>query len=114
MSDEGTTTIEVSHEVWAGLDKRKKRGESFDSVIRRVFEQTPAPIGSIKEDAGIEHVETVELDDPPSGATCSHYDVIAGETCGDKAVYLETMQYDGGDPQELYLCEEHGPDNGQA
>jgi len=106
-----TTTIEVSYEVWEGLDKRKQRGESFDDVIRRAFKQTPAPIGVIQEDQGIEHVEKVELDDSPAGATCSHYDVIAGETCGEQAVYLETMQYGDGDKQEVYLCEQHGSNN---
>jgi hypothetical protein len=105
---EDTTTIEVSHEVHRGLDIRKERGESFDDVIRRVFEQTPAPIGSIKPDSGVETTEITELDGPPAGATCSDYDVIAGESCGKPATYLHTVQYEGGDPQELYFCDEHG------
>jgi len=107
-----TTTIEVSHEVWAGLDKRKERGESFDDVIRRAFAQTPAPIGTIQEaEQDITVASTTELDNPPAGATCVEYDVIAGETCGESAKYLAEVQYGDGDPQELYYCAEHGSES---
>jgi hypothetical protein len=103
---EDTTTIEVKHDTYRALDLRKEVGESFDSAIRRLIGQVGPGVGDIKEDTDIEGVETVELDDPPGGAKCSHYDMIAGETCDEPATHLHTMKY-GDTENELYLCETH-------
>jgi hypothetical protein len=110
MGSDSTTTVQVTREVHRGLDIRKEPGETIDDVIRRLMAQTPAPLGSIKEDDGIEHHEWERADDAPFGASCSHYDVIAGEVCGDPAEWIQTVAYDGGDEQQLYFCEAHGPE----
>jgi predicted CopG family antitoxin len=36
-----TTTIQVEDETWDELNKRKKRGESFDEVIKRLILEIP-------------------------------------------------------------------------
>lgn len=108
MADHGTTTVQVNYEIWEALEKRKEPGESFNGVIRRLINNTSAPVGSIKEDGDIKHISTEELESVPSGATCSHYDTIAGEICGEKAAYLCKMRYGDGEPQEFYYCETHG------
>lgn len=104
---EDTTTIEVKHDTYRALDLRKEVGESFDGAIRRLIGQVGPGVGDIKTDPAIETGETVEVENPPGGATCSHYDLIAGETCGDPATHLHTVSYDGGDETEMYLCNEH-------
>lgn len=104
---EDTTTVVVKHDTHRALDLRKDVGESFDDVIRRMVGQLGPGVGEIKEDPNIESGDTVELDDPPGGATCSHYDIVAGEMCGDKATHLHTVRYDGGDETEMYLCAKH-------
>ena len=110
MSD--TTTIQTSVEVREALHKRKCADESLDDVIRKLINQTPAPMGAIKEpEQPLEVVENEKLDDVPGGATCSHYDVVTGETCGCPAEWLQTVQYGESEPSELYLCDEHGPND---
>jgi len=104
---EDTTTVEVKHDTYRALDIRKDVGESFDDAIRRLIGQVGPGVGDIKTDSGIETTEIVEIDKAPGGAQCSHYDMIAGETCGDRATHIQRMSYDGGDEQELYLCETH-------
>jgi len=37
MSNPKTTTITVSYEVWEELNRRKKVGESFDHILRRIL-----------------------------------------------------------------------------
>ena len=32
-----TTTIQISDEVWEELNKRKKKGEAFESVLRKLL-----------------------------------------------------------------------------
>lgn len=105
--DTDTTTIEVSDEVWSGLDKRKERGESFDDVIRRLFGQADVPLGGIQVDDAIEIVDVREAKNAPAGASCSHYKPIEGEICGEPAEYIEVLRYDDGEEQEFYFCEDH-------
>ena len=103
---EDTTTVEVKHDTYRALDIRKDVGESFDDAIRRLIGQVGPGVGDIKTDGAIEG-EIERIEDPPAGATCSHYDIIAGEACGEKATHLNTVTYDGGDPTEMYLCDKH-------
>lgn len=35
------TLIQVQDDTWEELNKRKKRGESFDSVIKRALDEIP-------------------------------------------------------------------------
>ncbi|AFH22034.1 hypothetical protein OSG_eHP15_00020 [environmental Halophage eHP-15] len=107
MSDDtGTTTVQVKYDTYRALDLRKDVGESFDDAIRRLIGQVGPGVGDIETDAALESdVEPVA--NPPAGATCSHYDIIDGETCGDEAAYLNTVAYDGGSEQKMYLCEKH-------
>jgi len=108
MADEPTTTtVEVTHEIWAALDKRKSRGDSFNDVIKKLINESPAPVGAIEEDPGLETVDITEVEDVPEDEECTHYDIITGETCGDDPTHRQTFRYEDGDPQELYLCEEH-------
>lgn len=110
MSDD-TTTIEVSYDVWSALDKRKEKGGTFDSVIRRLINNSPVPMGNLKEtDTPVERVDIQELE-TDEDAECHHYDVVSGERCGNTAAYVETIQYGDGDPSEMYLCDEHAPDD---
>jgi hypothetical protein len=106
MSEE-TTTVEVKHDTYRALDIRKEVGESFDDAIRRLIGQVGPGVGEIETDPAIEAGETIEVDDPPAGASCSHYDMIANETCGEPAAYLHTVYYDDDDGTEMYLCEDH-------
>lgn len=106
---EDTTTIEVKHDTYRALDIRKDVGESFDGAIRRLIGQVGPGVGDIEEDAGVEAVETVRVEDPPAGASCSNYDMIAGEACGEPATHLHTLSYEGSE-SEMYLCEEHAGD----
>jgi predicted CopG family antitoxin len=101
-----TTTVEVKHDTYRALDIRKDVGESFDDAIRRLIGQTGPGVGQIETDGAIEG-EIEELDDPPAGATCSHYDLIASEMCGERATHINTVTYDGGEPTEMYLCARH-------
>jgi len=32
-----TTTIQISDEVWEALNKKKKKGETFESVLRKIL-----------------------------------------------------------------------------
>lgn len=114
MSDQtDTTTIQVSIEVATALDKRKSgTATTYDKVIRKLINSSPVPMGQLKEsEQPIEVVENEQLENPPGGATCSHYDVINGEVCGNPAKWLQTIKYGDSDPSELYLCEKHGPKN---
>lgn len=104
---EDTTTVEVKHDTYRALDLRKDVGESFDGAIKRLIGQTGPGVGAVETDDAIETGEIRELDDPPAGATCSYYDMIGGETCGDTATHLQTVTYNDGDGQELYLCSKH-------
>jgi hypothetical protein len=104
---EDTTTVEVKHDTYRALDLRKDVGETFDDAIRRLIGQTGPGVGDVKTDDNIETGEITELDDPPAGATCSYYDMIGGETCGDTATHLQSVSYKDGDAQELYLCAKH-------
>lgn len=107
-----TTTIQVSYAVAEALDKRKSGGDTYDGVIRRLINHSPVPMGQLREaEQPIEVVDNERLEDAPGGATCSHYDVISGETCGRPAGWLQTLRYGESDPSELYLCSEHGPDD---
>lgn len=105
-----TTTIEVKHDTYRALDIRKDVGESFDDAIRRLIGQVGPGVGDIKTDGAVEG-EIEELDDPPAGATCIHYDIISNETCGNEATHLNTVTYDDGEPMEMYLCEKHAGGN---
>ena len=40
-SQEQTTTMEIKHSTWDELNKRKKVGESFDDVIKRLILEEP-------------------------------------------------------------------------
>jgi len=104
---EDTTTVEVKHDTYRALDLRKEVGESFDDAIRRLIGQVGPAVGEIKTDTNIKAGETVKIDDPPGGASCSHYDMIAGDTCGQPATHLHTVYYDDDDGTEMYLCDEH-------
>lgn len=103
---EETTTVEVKYDTYRALDIRKDVGESFDDVIRRLVGAVGPGVGDIKTDGDLES-KIERLEDPPAGATCSHYDIIDGETCGDDATHLNTVTYGDGDPNEMYLCAKH-------
>jgi len=38
-----TTTIQISDEVWEELNKRKKKGETFEDVLRKLLKLKPLP-----------------------------------------------------------------------
>jgi predicted CopG family antitoxin len=40
-TQEQTTTMEIKHSTWEELNKRKKVGESFDDVIKRILLEEP-------------------------------------------------------------------------
>jgi len=40
MTRKSDTHIRVSEETWTELNKRKRPGDSFDDVIRRVLEES--------------------------------------------------------------------------
>ena len=109
MCMSGKTTVQVTYEVSEALHKRKSGDDTLDDVIRKLINQTPAPMGAIKDaEQPIEIVNNEQLESVPGGATCSHYDVVTGETCGSPAAWLQTLQYGDSDPTELYFCDEHG------
>jgi predicted CopG family antitoxin len=111
MSENDTTTIQVSYEVAAALDRRKSGDDTYDSVIRKLINNSPVSMGKLREaDQPIEVVGNERLENAPGGATCTHYDVVTGETCGEPAKWLQTIKYGDGEPSELYLCDEHGPE----
>jgi len=111
--EQHTTTVQITTEVWAALDRRKGRNESFDDVIRKLIDQTPASMGAIKP---VEPEHEPRFADPvpveDTDETCVDYDVITGETCGEPADYKHPYVIGDGNPEEnpedeLYLCEEH-------
>lgn len=112
-ADRRTTTIQITNEIWAALDRRKERGESFDDVIRRLIEATGVGVGAIKEpQPGEPEIIGGPVEDADADEDCMHYDVIDGETCGDGAVAKQEMRYGEGDdnPTTFYYCEEHAPE----
>jgi len=107
MADD-KTTVEVTHKVWAALDKRKERGESFNDVITRLIDNTAAPVGAIKTDANIHADEFKPATD--TDESCVYFDTIAGETCGNDAEWKQRAYYGEDDDGEvLYYCDDHGP-----
>lgn len=40
-TQEKTTTMEIKHSTWEELNKRKRVGESFDDVIKRMAMEEP-------------------------------------------------------------------------
>lgn len=105
-----TTTIQVTREVSEALHKRKSGSDTLDDVIRKLINCSPVPMGKLRDaEQPIEVVDNEQLENPPGGATCSHYDVVTGRTCGKTAEWLQTVQYGDSEPSELYLCAEHGP-----
>jgi len=112
MSDTDTTTIEVSTEVWAALDRRKERGESFDDVVRNLIEATGTGIGEL---AGsypeLEYGEVEPIEGDVWGKSCAHFDVIESETCGNKPTVKRPWNYEDEDEWDVfYFCDEHRPD----
>jgi len=113
--EQPTTTVQITTEVWGALDKRKGRNESFDDVIRKLIDQTPAGMGAIKT-AEPEYeprfADPIPLDE--TDETCGKYDTVTGETCGERAAYKQPYVLGDGDPEEdaedaFHLCEEHAP-----
>ena len=41
ITQEQTTTIEIKHSTWNELNKRKRVGETFDEVIKRILLEIP-------------------------------------------------------------------------
>jgi hypothetical protein len=105
---EGKTTVEVTHEIWAALDKRKERGESFNDVIHRLIDNTPAPVGAIKEDAAIQADDFERAPDANEG--CYYFNAVSGEQCGEPAEWKQRVYYgEDDDGDEMYFCDDHGP-----
>lgn len=107
-----TTTIEIKTDLWAALDRRKERGESFDDVIRRLIEATPAGVGALEGphfDAEFEDPQLIDAGSNPDKG-CAHYDVIAGQECGEPVEYKQRWRYEDKDEwKTFYYCEEHAP-----
>jgi predicted CopG family antitoxin len=114
VAESETTTIEIKTQTWAVLDKRKERGDSFDDVIRRLVDATPVGYGEMKTDAAIEGGEIEQLTDSEINELeeqCSHFDVIAGETCNESPVCRQKVFYgDDSDGDWFYYCDEHAPE----
>lgn len=112
MEEGGTTTIQVTHEIWAALDRRKKRGESFDDVIRRLINATPVKVGDLEasvQDA-IPEFETREVEDYDGDETCVNGDPIEGDVCGNPAVAKQDWRYPDDDEWSTwYYCEDCDP-----
>jgi predicted CopG family antitoxin len=104
---EDTTTIEVKYDTHRALDIRKDVGESFDEVIRRLIDQVAPSVGDIEPSDDIEESSIERIESPPDNATCSMYDIIEGETCGDPATHIQSVTHKAGDETELYLCDRH-------
>lgn len=112
---DGTTTIEVKHETWAALDRRKDRGDSFDDVIQKLINTTPAKMGSLQvgeidvENGCIEELTVQEREEVESG--CSHYDVVTGDSCNKQIEFRQSYRYPEEDEWSyFYYCEEHAPE----
>jgi len=99
---EDTTTIQISTETWADLDRRKGRGESFDDVIQKLLEASPVTFG----DGPLPDVEYVDHEPATDGEQCVHHDAVTGEQCDRDAEYVVENEVFG-DTTEFALCEEH-------
>lgn len=106
-----TTTIEVKDDTWRALDIRKERGESFDDVIRRMVGEVGPDVGAIKTDANIRGSDFEHA--PGTDEDCVHYNIVAGETCGEPAEWRQVVFYgeDDDDGDVMHFCDDHGPRN---
>jgi len=114
MPDTDTTTIEVSTEVWAALDRRKERGGSFDDVVRRLIEATGVGVGDL---AGphpeLEYGDVEEIPPGEDAGQCATHDVITGGGCGNAPTVKQPYRFkdSGSDEWDVfYYCDEHRPD----
>jgi hypothetical protein len=113
MSDQtGKTTIEVTHEIWAALDKRKDRGDSFNDVIQRLIDNSAVSFGDLQEiDQPVEYgdIEREWPDDVDENG-CAETDIITGEPCGEDVVCRQEYRWKDEDEWSyFYYCEEHAP-----
>lgn len=110
---EETTTIQVTHDLWAALDKRKDSDETFDDYIRRLVDNTNMPMGTLENTAEAPTVETKpvkRIDDPQEDASCTHFDSIDG-LCENAVNYRQEYRPSYDDEFDVwYWCEEHAPE----
>ena len=111
------TTVEVTHEVWAAMDKRKDEDQSFDDFIRELIDNTAVPMGNLEnmDDAPtIEYGEIERVEDPHEQREkgCAYFDPIEG-SCGESVVWRQEYTVHGEtEPHYFYFCEDHKPDRG--
>lgn len=111
-TDRRTTTVQITNEIWAALDRRKQKGESFDDVIRRLIEATGVGVAALAgPHPDVDMGDPEPLDDEKSiKETCVFHDPIDG-TCGDPAEYRQWWCYEESEEKRwFYYCDEHVPD----
>ena len=113
MAEPETTTIEVKTDVWAALDRRKNRGESFNDVVERLINASPAGVGELE--GPHPDIETQDLEELSQGEVpnkgCAHFDVVSGEECTNDPEYKQKYRYsENEDWSHFYYCEEHAPE----
>lgn len=114
MSEQtGKTTVEVTYDVWAALDKRKDRGDSFNDVIKRLIDNSAVEMGQLKGvDQEIETKDVVEISaENAKDHSCAHADPVTGEMCDETPSYEQEYRHAGAEEwSTFYYCEEHKPD----
>lgn len=110
---EQDTTVQVSYEVWAALDRRKDRNETMDDVIRKLINNSPVPMGAMKGEFPEPFLDDVVplADDETPEKKCSHYDSVSNEQCENEPTHKQDYRYDEDeDWSTWYYCDEHRPD----
>lgn len=110
MGEPETTTIQVSIETWAKLDRLKHRGDSFDDVIDRLLSIAPTAARQIASGEAIapgEERSWAHTERAAPGEACEMADPITGEVCGGDAVVRETHRYTEGLEFTFAFCGEH-------
>ncbi len=110
MGEPDTTTLQVTYDVWGALDRRKQDGETFDDVIRRLINQSPAGMGELKQGPtpDIEYGETVAVSD--EDGACAHFDPIDGQ-CEQPVAYKQQYRLEADSEWRTWCwCKEHAPD----
>lgn len=110
---EETTTVQVTYETWAAMDKRKDAEETFDDFIQRLIDNTSMPMGALDNVADtptaitgeVSKIETSEVD-----RGCAHFDAIEG-MCENEVAYKQEYRMQNTEAWDAwYWCEEHAPE----
>lgn len=112
--DTHTTTVEVKGGTYTALDRLKDQGQSFNSVIQDLIENTAAGMDGLTADPP--NVETGEIERIPEdaeayrAAKCAEFDAITGETCDQAVEYRQPYSFgEDDDGDYFYYCPEHVP-----